>query len=524
MNKSILAVFIALAICSATQELKLVVEDSPPLNILLLNGLFAGHLFPLVSLGEELVSRGHNVSLCSTVMEGSKLLPNLPESVGIPFLNAGLDVITLEDFEAQTRNQKDGPGGAAISDFATVAHQSTVKILNFLEAYEIERFDMIICDFSIINIGLHYAVMGRKVIAFSSMLPPYPAIVSPWPLPFTLSGGQSDDLSFLERLQNSILSPLLIPAWNYVFWTFCKGDERLETTLNDINFMRYPGINIPHLITSVIGFDTPALSTPLRHYVGPMVKKGIDNLTDDLEEWLSNKRERSVIYISMGTTGYVSGHVARAIIESVMSTTFDAVWALRDNNRDSIDGVEIDGNRIFISGWVPQQTILAHASIRLCMLHCGLNSVQESLYNGLPVVCLPHAFDHFATGGSIRNIRVGISMYGFLDSIMGHTNVSAKDLTDAITTVSSDEYVANARRVSLMYKFAGGAETAADLVEYYTDVGYDHLIPAFARYQWNWIQYRNLDVYAVLFSILAVFTFLLYKCLYSCVYMRVCGN
>ena len=516
---TILVVLMSLVAICYTQEL--VVEDRP-LNILLLNGLFAGHLFPLVSLGEELVSRGHNVSLCSTVMEGSRLLPSLPESVGIKFLNAGLDVITLEEFEAQTRNQKDGPGGAAVADFATVAHQSAVKILNKLETYGIERFDMIVCDFSVIPIGLHYAILGRKVIAFSSMLPPYPAIESPWPLPFTLSGGQSDDLSFLERLQNSILAPLLIPAWNYVIWIICKGDERLETTLNGINFMRYPGINIPHLITSVIGFDTPALQTPLRHYVGPMVKKRTDKLAEDLEEWLSNKRERSVIYISMGTTGYVSGDVARAIIESVMATKFDAVWALRDNNRGSIEGVEIDDNRIFISGWVSQQTILAHASIRLCILHCGLNSVQESLYNGLPVVCLPHAFDHFATGGTIRNIRVGISMYSFFDSILGHTNVSAKDLTNAITTVSSDEYVANARRVSLMYKFAGGAETAAGLVEYYTDVGYDHLIPAFARYQWSWIQYRNLDVCVVLFSILAVFTFLLYKCLYSCVYVKAC--
>ena len=35
-----------------------------PLSVLLLNGLYLGHFFPLVSLGEELVRRGHNVNLC----------------------------------------------------------------------------------------------------------------------------------------------------------------------------------------------------------------------------------------------------------------------------------------------------------------------------------------------------------------------------------------------------------------------------------------------------------------------------
>ena len=45
---------------------------------------------------------------------------------------------------------------------------------------------------------------------------------------------------------------------------------------------------------------------------------------------------------------------------------------------------------------------------------------------------------------------------------------------------------------------AGGAERAAELVEFYADVGYDHLIPAYAKYEWSWVQYYNVDVYGII--------------------------
>ena len=60
------------------------------LSILLLSVPFVGHVAPLLALGEELVCRGHAVSLCALVTEG---VPNKPEGMvrraGISFINAG---------------------------------------------------------------------------------------------------------------------------------------------------------------------------------------------------------------------------------------------------------------------------------------------------------------------------------------------------------------------------------------------------------------------------------------------------
>ena len=47
-------------------------------------------------------------------------------------------------------------------------------------------------------------------------------------------------------------------------------------------------------------------------------------------------------------------------------------------------------------------------------------------------------------------------------------------------------------------KRAGGVDKAADLVEFYVNVGYDHLIPGPVKYKWSWIQYYNIDVHVTL--------------------------
>ena len=59
--------------------------------------------------------------------------------------------------------------------------------------------------------------------------------------------------------------------------------------------------------------------------------------------------------------------------------------------------------------------------------------------------------------------------------------------------VDDEVYVKNIQRLKKIFILAGGVERAADLVEHYKDVGYSHLIPAYAKYDCNFIQYYNVD-------------------------------
>ena len=91
--------------CPAENELTLLepeyshdVLNERHLSILLATGFWPGHLYPITALGKELVKRGHNVTLCATVMEGSDLLPALPHSYGINFISAGPDNLTEKSY------------------------------------------------------------------------------------------------------------------------------------------------------------------------------------------------------------------------------------------------------------------------------------------------------------------------------------------------------------------------------------------------------------------------------------------
>ena len=62
---------------------------------------------------------------------------------------------------------------------------------------------------------------------------------------------------------------------------------------------------------------------------------------------------------------------------------------------------------------------------------------------------------------------------------------------------------------------AGGSEKAADLVEFYEEVGYEHLVPAYAKYEWTWVQYYSVDVYAtVLCTLLGCIAFVSGTCFF----------
>ena len=70
---------------------------------------------------------------------------------------------------------------------------------------------------------------------------------------------------------------------------------------------------------------------------------------------------------------------------------------------------------------------------------------------------------------------------------------------------------------------AGGVEQAARIIEHYCEVGCDHLIPAYAKYNWTWVQYYNADVYALLALVGTVLVIVLMKCCRMCK-RCCCGN
>ena len=492
-------------------------------SILLVTSPAPGHLYPITALGEELVKRGHNVTLCATVMEGSDLLPALPHSYGINFISAGPDILTHAGYINMVRGFENN--SAIVSDIPNFVSQLVwlvTKLQSKLNETGVENFRFMICDLLSAEVCLYYhAKQGVKIMIFSSVFSYADATVPNWPSPVPFTG-LSDDLNFLSRIANLMHHYLI----RYIFQRavlayrrFILSDELVEILKSDEAFA-YVGIRVPMVIASAFGFEYAKTRYPLTEYVGPLMMSSFPPLEDELVEWLENKPNRSVIYFGTGASGFISTTAAQVIINGILATDFNAVWALPMSDQTVLEGVDIDKDRFFISKWIPRQTLFKHPKLMMTILHCAMNSVQESLYNGLPVVCVPHAFDHFDVAARVASAQVGIPLYSLADTLKQGKEFSPENITKAIRTIAeTSRYCEQAKKLRRIFRFAGGARRASDLVEFYAEVGYDHLIPAYAKYEWSWVHYYNLDVYSLLslLSFLLVYSaYRLIKCCCKC--------
>jgi glucuronosyltransferase len=115
------------------------------------------------------------------------------------------------------------------------------------------------------------------------------------------------------------------------------------------------------------------------------------------------------------------------------------------------------------------------------------------------MACVPHGFDHFDVATRVASAQVGIPLYSITDSLIHGKAITSDNVTNIIKTITETKmYSEQAKKLRKLFQFAGGAKRAADLVEFYAEVGYDHLVPAYAKYEWSWVVYYNLDVYFLL--------------------------
>ena len=495
------------------------------LSVLLATGFFPGHLYPITALGEELAKRGHNVSLCATVMEGSDLLPALPHSYGINFISAGPDNLTQADYDRVIKGG--GFENASLSDvwkFLEISQWPSGKIRAKIDKIGIENFDIIVSDGSVSPVGIYYSKLGKRVAILS---PLFVYLDATSDRPTTASSAcNSDGYCFLSRLADLIQGPLVRFFQRIVFSGIKKIDVIFGEVLNDTDIVSVIGIRVPLIMASTFGFEYAKTRYPLTEYVGPLMMSSFTPLEDQLVEWLDNKPNRSVIYVGMGATGFITTPIARVIIDGILATDFSAVWALPMSDQAVLEGIDIDRDRFFISKWIPRQTLFKHPTLAMTILHCGLNGVQESLYSGLPVVCIPHGFDHFEVAGRLEHAAVGIPLYSMMESLKaGGKSFSAEKITQVIRNITeSNVYRERTEKMQRVYSFAGGAKRAADLVEFYAEVGYDHLIPAYAKYEWSWVHYYNLDVYCLLSLLTLLLIYSTYRVTKCCCRRCCCSN
>ena len=162
-----------------------------------------------------------------------------------------------------------------------------------------------------------------------------------------------------------------------------------------------------------------------------------------------------LIYASMGTI--LNGRI------DVFRTIAGALSKHRDLQLVLSLGTQIDPEQLgpvpknaIIVKRAPQLELLKKASV--CITHAGLNTVLESLAQGVPQVAVPVAFDQPGVAARIAEKKTGL-----VTSLDKLTPDHLSELLNEITTNST--YRVNAQQLQQQIAEADGLSVGADVVE-----------------------------------------------------------
>ncbi|MDQ0231863.1 macrolide family glycosyltransferase [Metabacillus malikii] len=178
-------------------------------------------------------------------------------------------------------------------------------------------------------------------------------------------------------------------------------------------------------------------------FVGPSIKQ-------HKQEPVMEKSKK-LVYVSLGTVLNQNKQFYHNCISAFENSEYNVIMAVGEKTDISTLG-EIPGN-FTIEPFVDQLAILQQADVFIT--HCGMNSVNESLYYGVPMVLYPLHSEQGAVAARAAELGAGIRL----------TSTKPKHLKHAVDEILLDKsYEENAKKLSESFHRAGGAKLAAKVI------------------------------------------------------------
>lgn len=115
------------------------------------------------------------------------------------------------------------------------------------------------------------------------------------------------------------------------------------------------------------------------------------------------KMKGPIIYISLGTLLNTSAKFFKKCIEAFRDQPFSVIMSI--GNTVKIEQLGEIPDNFFVYSFVPQLKVLQKAS--LFITHGGMNSVNEALFYGVPMLVIPVGNDQPMVARQIKNLNLG---------------------------------------------------------------------------------------------------------------------
>lgn len=184
-------------------------------------------------------------------------------------------------------------------------------------------------------------------------------------------------------------------------------------------------------------------------FVGPSV--GSRTETADFP-W-DGASQADVIYISLGTLFNADPTFYRNCFEAFGGENVRVVMSIGTTTAAASLGSP--PANVVVKAWVPQLDVLRHASVFVS--HGGMNSVSESLHNGVPLIVVPQMGEQELVGRQVE--RLGAGVY------LAKHEATADRLRQSVLRVRTDDrFRKQAALVRESFDAAGGAARGADAI------------------------------------------------------------
>ena len=373
-----------------------------------------GHTNPTLGVVRELISRGHQVWYYS--------YNNLREKIE----DTGATFISCDDYDMELKlSPKDGTRIGKDLAFSTQILVETTLSLDDKVCADMEALqpDCIVAD--------SMAIWGKAVALKLGI----PFVSSTTTFAFNKESAKIMKQSLWDLLKMLFSMPKIT-----------KQIKRLQAK-------GYPVKNVLDIIqndenTHTIVYTSPEFQPCAESFsdkyafVGPSIRPAAEHI---------EKKKDKLVYISMGTVNNDMMDFYKKCIAALADKDYQVIMSV-GNLVNLEDFGELPEN-ITVFAHLDQIAVLEQADVFIS--HCGMNSVSESLYFGVPLIMLPQTVEQNGVAERTVQLGAGIKL----------SKAEADAIVEAINKIFSDNSCKQkAEEISSGFKRCSGARGAADKI------------------------------------------------------------
>ncbi|MGN0132476.1 MAG: macrolide family glycosyltransferase [Lachnospiraceae bacterium] len=373
-----------------------------------------GHTNPTLGVVRELVNRGHQVWYYSYNSMREKI-----ESAGAAF-------VSCDDYDMEQKlTPKDAARIGKDLAFSTKIIVDTTLALDDMVCAEMEKLkpDCIVAD--------SMAIWGK-------------AIAMKLNIPFVSS---TTTFAF-NQYSAKIMKQGMGDLFKMIF-----SMPKINKDLKRLQDKGYPVKNILDIIQNDDNTHTVVYTSPEFQpcsdtfsdkyaFVGPSVRPAESEIV---------KTKDKLVYISMGTVNNDMLPLYQNAISAFAETDYQVIMSV--GNLVPIEKFGDLPENISVYSGVDQIAVLQKADAFIS--HCGMNSVNESLYFGVPLIMLPQTAEQGGVAEQVSRLGAGMKL----------EKTDSVSIFNAVSSIFSDpSYREKAVSISDGFKRCPGAKGAADKI------------------------------------------------------------